>query len=103
MPKLVVSYGNNTTEYQFTSYITMGRSSRCNVSIKDIKLSRVHAEIIQDENTYIIVDLQSQNGIKVNDRDMTEAILQNGDVITLGERAKITFVCENGENSDKTT
>ena len=50
-------------DYDFIDYATIGRSSKCTVSIKDIKLSRVHCEIIHIENKYILIDLHSQNEI----------------------------------------
>jgi len=86
MPKIVLE----GKEYPFSSYATIGRSSKCTVCIPDIKLSRVHCEIIQEENDFIMVDLHSQNGMKLHDRFVTEAILKNKDKVTLG-RTEFTF------------
>lgn len=90
MPKLLVTYDKQTLEHRFDRYAAIGRSSRCNVRIKDIKLSRVHAEIIEDDGDFILVDLRSQNGTKLNGKEVHEAILQESDVIHLG-RARIVF------------
>jgi pSer/pThr/pTyr-binding forkhead associated (FHA) protein len=86
MPKLSVQ-GH---EYKLDSYATIGRSSKCTVQIKDIKLSRVHCEVIYYDGHWILVDLHSQNGTKLNNRGITESILKDGDKITVG-RADILF------------
>lgn len=90
MPKLSVLYAEQTHEYQFTNYATIGRSSHCTVGIKDIKLSRIHCEIVQDDADFILVDLHSQNGTRVNEQLVLETILKPGDKIQVG-RAEITF------------
>lgn len=86
MPRLII----DENAYSFDSYATIGRSSKCTASINDIKLSRVHCEIIREENDYILIDLQSQNGTNLNDVPITEAVLQDNDKITLG-RADLFF------------
>ena len=92
MPKIILE----GKEYTFVSYATIGRSSKCAVCIDDIKLSRVHCEIIQDEKDFILVDLHSQNGVKLNDHFVTEAILKNEDKVTLG-RTAFTFLRINND------
>jgi pSer/pThr/pTyr-binding forkhead associated (FHA) protein len=91
MPTLLIAYDNNTVEQKLEKYAAIGRSKRCTVCIKDIKLSRVQCEIIQDDSDFILVDLHSQNGTRLNGKLVTEAILKNGDKITIG-RAELTFV-----------
>ena len=88
MPKLVVTQGpktkNQTSQVAFTEYASIGRSSRCTVKIKNIKISRVHCEIIKDGEDFILVDLHSQNGVYVNEKRVTETLLFNEDKITVG-------------------
>ncbi len=89
MPKLL----NEKQEYSFVEYINLGRASKCNVSFpEDSKLSRVHCEIIQDEQDFILIDLHSQNGTHHNGHPITEVILKNGDKINLGKQ-ELTFIC----------
>ncbi len=54
------------------------------VILRDPNVSRRHAEILFDGNTWRIRDLDSTNGTVVNNTDVPEAILQDGDILTLG-------------------
>ena len=87
MPKILI----DNQEYLVTDYATIGRSSKCTIRIKDIKLSRIHCEILHHDNEYLLIDLHSQNGTRLNEEAVTEAILANGDKIALG-RAELTFI-----------
>ena len=46
--------------------------------------SRRHAEIRRDGADFVIVDLGSTNGTLVNDQQVAEATLEDGDRITIG-------------------
>jgi sigma-B regulation protein RsbU (phosphoserine phosphatase) len=66
--------------------VSIGRASDCSIPIKDRYLSRKHAEIIADGNTWVLKDLGSANGTYLNgsrvERDET---LKTGDRIRLGD------------------
>jgi len=66
----------------------IGRGHVANVTISDPGMSREHAEIVVNPTgqgrTIHIVDLESRNGVYVNDQRVTEAELHEGDRITLG-------------------
>lgn len=88
MPKLI----NEGRSYVIDHYASIGRSSKSTISFPDdAKLSRVHCEIIQDEDDFILIDLHSQNGTQRNGQYITEVILADNDTITLG-RAEFKFV-----------
>jgi hypothetical protein len=63
---------------------TIGRSRDCDMVIDDPNISRRHAELRGDGDSWRIADLGSTNGIKVNRRRVDEALLRSGDRITLG-------------------
>src|SRR3972149_719075 len=70
---------------------TLGRSSDCQVFIPDQRASRRHAEIRRAGETCTLVDLNSANGVFLNDRRITTPeILQDGDEITIAS-AVFTF------------
>ena len=46
--------------------------------------SRQHAEIRRDGAQFVVADLGSTNGTLVNDREIREHVLQDGDRITIG-------------------
>ena len=64
----------------------LGRSSECDVQLLDTELSRQHARIRRnDDASYAIEDLDSQNGTYLNDRRIAgPAPLGDGDMIRLG-------------------
>jgi len=64
--------------------MTIGRSRECHVVIDDANVSRKHAEVHRTIEGWMVVDLGSTNGIKVNGRRVHEAVLAPGDTITLG-------------------
>ncbi len=98
MPFLCVETTNDKVQQSFVQYASIGRSSRCTVCIKDIKLSRVHCEIVQHDNDYILVDLNSQNGTNLNGKRVLECILVDGDTLTIG-KSKVTFLLTEGKSS----
>jgi hypothetical protein len=63
---------------------TIGRSRDCDLVIDDPNISRRHAELRADGDSWRIADLGSTNGVKVNRRHVDEALLRSGDRITLG-------------------
>ena len=67
--------------------ITIGRSSECSVVINDVKVSRVHAQLVQDDEGRIsVVDLGSTNGTKVNGKHIAgEMRLSPGDELRVGD------------------
>ncbi len=54
------------------------------IVLRDPNVSRRHAEIDFDGVHWIVTDLNSTNGTLVNDVDVDECTLHDGDVITLG-------------------
>ena len=58
--------------------------SQAGVVLRDPNISRRHAELTFDGRDWHIADLNSTNGTLVNDVDVRECILRDGDLITLG-------------------
>ncbi len=91
--KLVFFDGPNMgEEYSLDkNIISLGRGADNDIVIKDVSVSRRHAEISRDLGQVIIRDLGSGNGVVLNDERITEKELYSGDVIKLGN-TKIRFV-----------
>ena len=70
----------------------IGRSAGCTVELADESVSARHAEIFfDDESSEICLrDLDSLNGIWVNDQPTVWNVLQDGDLISLGA-LRLTF------------
>jgi hypothetical protein len=62
----------------------VGRSRRCDIVLADPNVSRQHAEVRQENGQFVIVDLDSTNGLKVNRRTVKRAVLSDGDRLELG-------------------
>jgi hypothetical protein len=62
----------------------IGRSRRCDIVVDDPNVSREHAEVRLEEGGYVVRDLGSTNGMRVNRRDVKQATLAQGDRIELG-------------------
>jgi pSer/pThr/pTyr-binding forkhead associated (FHA) protein len=65
--------------------ITIGRMSDCAVSLTDTNVSRRHAEVRPSARGYVVADLGSTNGTKVNGtRVQGEQLLADGDIVSVG-------------------
>lgn len=66
--------------------VVLGRAEQCDVRLDDQSISRQHARIQRTAAGCEIVDMGSTNGLFVNDRPTTAAVLQSGDRLRLGKR-----------------
>jgi hypothetical protein len=72
----------------------LGRSRDCEVVLDDPNVSRHHAEVRPSGGSWIVRDLGSTNGVKVNGRRIQgPQSLKPGDVLELGT-SRVTFVLE---------
>ncbi len=71
--------------------VVIGRTDENDVVINHRSISRHHAKIVREGDRYTIVDLQSANGVRVNNEDYERIELHAGDVVELGH-VKLRFV-----------
>ncbi len=64
--------------------VTIGRLPDCEIVLSDPNVSRRHAEVRRRGNDFIVVDLGSTNGTRVNGAGVRERQLTDGDEISLG-------------------
>src|SRR3954452_15119800 len=62
----------------------LGRGNGCDYAIADSTVSWRHAEIVRLDDGWLIRDLGSRNGTRVNGWLTSEQRLQRGDTLTLG-------------------
>jgi hypothetical protein len=62
----------------------IGRSPAAHVVINDPRVSRSHASLTVDEGGVMLRDLNSQNGVYLNGRRVTEGVLSPGDRVLIG-------------------
>jgi hypothetical protein len=85
--------GNGRRTVLAGNRILIGRSRDCDVSLDDPNVSRRHAELRREGDRWVVADLGSTNGVKVNGHRVAEHWLAPGDEITLGLE-RLTFELE---------
>jgi FhaA, N-terminal domain/FHA domain len=64
--------------------VAIGRLPDNTISLQDPNVSRHHAEVRNEGEVAVLVDLHSTNGTRVNGARVTDHVLRSGDVITVG-------------------
>lgn len=85
-PRVVVISGTEAgAAYPIKGTLSFGRAESNTVVLRDAKASRQHAQIQQQGNEYVLIDLNSSNGTHVNGQRVEEHVLSNGDEIQIGD------------------
>jgi hypothetical protein len=93
-PALVVRSGGGMAGQTFQpadGRTLVGRSPECDIFLDDVTVSRRHAEIVRDDDTFTIRDLGSLNGTYVNRKRIETAVLENDDEVQVG-KYRLTFL-----------
>ncbi|MDA0789967.1 MAG: FHA domain-containing protein [Proteobacteria bacterium] len=78
----------------------IGRRSECDISLKDPAVSGNHAEISRVKGRFIITDLGSTNGLHIGGRKITQHVLKDGDLLSVGEH-QLKVMLSPGEVGDR--
>lgn len=83
----LITNDEHKTRYPITRTIwRIGRSKDNELSLSDTSLSRRHAEIHRNTNgTFDIVDMNSMNGVYINNEKIGKAELHEGDIVEIGD------------------
>lgn len=90
---VVLGRDNNRRKFELgkKKLIRIGKKSDNDIVVNDKTVSRNHVEIhLNDDNSYLLKDLNSTNGTTINGMKVKEAYLSQGDQIEVGE-TKIEF------------
>ncbi|MGH3132266.1 MAG: FHA domain-containing protein [Gaiellaceae bacterium] len=93
-PALVVRSGGGMAGQSFQpaeGRTLIGRSPECQMFLDDVTVSRRHAEIVRDGETFTIRDLGSLNGTYVNRKRIESAVLEDDDEVQIG-KYRLTFL-----------
>jgi hypothetical protein len=87
MAKLVIKVEGSPAEVIELKYGVnrIGRSSRNDLQIDHNSISRFHAEIEVNEKWMFVRDMDSANGVFVNEEQVVESSLESGQVLRLGD------------------
>jgi hypothetical protein len=62
----------------------IGRSRDCDIQLSDPNVSRRHAEVRRDGDSYVLLDLDSTNGVEVGGKRVKRLELTDGSRFTIG-------------------
>jgi predicted component of type VI protein secretion system len=65
--------------------MTIGRSFDCDLPVRDTLLSRQHCRLEPHGKKWVLIDLKSRNGTRVGETLVTRQILEDGDVVRIGQ------------------
>ena len=93
--KLVVLEGplKGKTIPVYKSPMSIGRAVDADIVLTDLGVSRKHAQIVQDQAGYKLIDTQSRCGTILNQRPIRESPLNDGDEMVIG-KFRIRFSVE---------
>ena len=95
------SKGKTLSEHFFGSgRAIIGRSPDNEIDIESSFVSRRHAQITSDQSGCMIEDLNSTNGILVNDRRVKKYQLHDGDVVAIGFHQLVYTDLSQADNDD---
>ena len=93
MPYIILTaHGEELERKELTEPVTIGRSPTCDLSVRDILLSRIHCRIERAgaKGRWKILDMASKNGTHFNWSRITEHTLADADAFRIG-RSWLTF------------
>ena len=67
-----------------SSYV-LGRSQQADMAFESRKLSRRHVELRKTDGTYMFTDLDSTNGVFLNQMRVHSSTLADGDMLSIGD------------------
>ncbi|MEW5994866.1 MAG: FHA domain-containing protein, partial [Candidatus Zixiibacteriota bacterium] len=87
MPEIIVKFEDKVIERVVTEKkrISIGRTNDNDIVLENRAVSRKHASIEFNNNAAVVLDNESLNGTFVNNRRITEEVLRDEDVITIGK------------------
>ena len=82
-PTAVLTVGGHRHELDGERAV-IGRSKDCDIQVSDPNVSRRHAEVRREGDSFVLVDLDSTNGIEVDGRRVKRLELTDGSRFTIG-------------------
>ena len=79
--------------------VVIGRGADCGIQVDRDSVSRKHAKVMRAGERWQVVDLNSTNGSYVNDSQITECALRDGDLLKIGNAIFKFLVGGNVESS----
>jgi pSer/pThr/pTyr-binding forkhead associated (FHA) protein len=87
---------------EFDDHILVGRSTNCDVIIRDGTVSREHFTISRIKNKYILTNLNKKNVTYLNDRIIKRKAVKDGDIVKIGSTTLKVKIFTPGKDEKKT-
>ncbi len=86
-PQLIVSHNGKVVQELHLSGVRtlLGRSDLSDVVIDNQYVSKHHALLVWAENAVLLIDLKSRNGTYINSKRVKSQILNDSDIVSLGD------------------
>lgn len=65
--------------------VSIGRNAGNDIHIDNLSVSKNHARITRDKDSYRVEDLKSTNGTYLNEKMVSKAELKHKDILTVGK------------------
>jgi len=87
MPEIIVKYEDKIIERIVSEKkrMTIGRTNDNDITLENRGVSRRHAQLEFNDSAAVVIDNESLNGTFVNNRRVTEEVLRDNDIITIGK------------------
>ena len=82
--------------------MTIGRTNDNDIFIPSKMISRHHARLLIGPNAVIVEDAGSTNGCYVNDHQVKQHVLREGDVLAIGDLKVRLVISAPGETRQRT-
>jgi type II secretory pathway predicted ATPase ExeA len=101
-PRLVLTKaGEVLQDMQLVSTrVLLGRSEVCDVIVDDRFVSKIHALLTWNDDSVMLIDLNSSNSTLVNSRPVKTRVLRDNDVISLGDHRLKMIYAKAGTRTD---
>ena len=84
MLQIIAGQDLNRTIALSAGLVTIGRSNEADVRIMSADLSRMHVRVEPTRTGYRVIDLDSRNGLYLNEVRIHSAELRDGDALQIG-------------------
>lgn len=82
---VIISGDDAGATYPIKDPVTFGRAESNTVVLRDAKVSRQHAKIVEKGGEFVLMDMNSSNGTFVNGERIEEHVLTNNDEFSIGD------------------
>ncbi|MCL4818303.1 MAG: FHA domain-containing protein [Vicinamibacteria bacterium] len=81
--------------------LVLGRDPSCDLVVSDGRVSSRHLRVIPQQGGLLLLDVGSANGVAVNGRPVTKALISPSDQVTLGSMRIDVFGLVNAKNAPR--